>query len=73
MAAATVDSLIGQLGAIFRDRGRGKDWLEIFGLGNLAASPSVKKHLQAMQLEQAAALVLKKKGNSAALEFSQVP
>jgi hypothetical protein len=60
-AASTVDSTIGQLRAIFRDGGRGKDWLELFGLGNPAASPAVKKHLKAVKLEQASALVSKKR------------
>ena len=35
----SMDSLIGQLRAIFRDYGRGKDWSDILGLGNPAAAP----------------------------------
>ncbi len=61
MAVSTVDRLIGQLKAVLRHKGRGKDWLELFNLGNQAASPLVKKTLRAVRLEQAAALVPKKR------------
>ncbi len=53
MAWGTLDSKVGMLRAIYRDEGYGTDW----GLkgGNPAASPEVKKHLQACSLEQSKA------------------
>ena len=56
-AAGSVDSLIGRLRAIFRDRGRGTEWVDSLGIGNPAASPLIKGHLKAVKLEQKAALV----------------
>ena len=50
----SMDSLIGQLRAIFRDYGRGKDWSDILGLGNPAAAPIIKSYLRATKLEQSA-------------------
>lgn len=52
LAASSVDSIIGQIRAIFRDRGRGGQWLHSFGIGNPAAAPAVKKHLKAVRVEQ---------------------
>ncbi|ESO98476.1 hypothetical protein LOTGIDRAFT_67844, partial [Lottia gigantea] len=51
-AASSLDTLIGQLRAIFRDHGRGSDWNEVLGFGNPMAAPSIKRHLQAVTLEQ---------------------
>ncbi|CAG2199808.1 unnamed protein product [Mytilus edulis] len=51
----SVDSLIGQLRAIFRDHGRGTDWNDMLGLGNPAASSIIKKYLSAIKLEQSMA------------------
>lgn len=56
-AAGSVDSMIGQLRAIFRDKGRGTDWIHNIGVGNPAAAPQIKSHLKAVKLEQKAALV----------------
>ncbi|CAG2191969.1 unnamed protein product [Mytilus edulis] len=42
LSAGSVDSLIGQLRAIFRDHGRGTDWNDMLGLGNPAASSIIK-------------------------------
>lgn len=61
MAWGSVDSLIGQLRAIFRDAGRGSEWVAVWGLGNPAAAPSIKQHLKAVRLEQAVARVRPKK------------
>ena len=61
-SSGTVDSTIGQLRAIFREAGRGTDWVESIGVGNPAASTQLKKHLKSVQLEQADAQVEKKKG-----------
>jgi hypothetical protein len=36
-SAGSVDSLIGQVRAIFRDYGRGSEWNDTLGLGNPAA------------------------------------
>lgn len=57
MAAASVDSIIGQVRAIFRDGGRGGQWLESLGIGNPAAAPIIKKHLKATTVEQSQARV----------------
>lgn len=59
-SAASVDSLIGQLRAIFRDYGRGGIWSEPLGAGNPAAAPCVKSYLSAVRLEQTAASVVPK-------------
>jgi len=61
LAASTVDSTIGRLRAIFRDRGRGREWSEQFGWGNPASAPIIKKHLKCVKLEQAEALVRPKR------------
>ena len=57
-SAGSVDSLIGQIRAIFRDYGRGTCWNADLGVGNPAAAPCVKNHLKAIRLEQSAASVL---------------
>lgn len=51
-SAGSVDSLIGQVRAIFRDFGRGSDWNAVFGIGNPAAAPIIKRYLAAIRLEQ---------------------
>lgn len=55
LSAGSVDSLIGQIRAIFRDHGRGSDWNEVLGLGNPAAAPMIKRYLSAVRLEQSLA------------------
>ena len=60
-SAGSIDSLIGQLRAIFRDHGRGSDWSDIIGLGNPAASPIIKRFLSAVRLEQSTAAVIPKR------------
>ena len=57
LAWATLDSLIGQVRAIFRDIGRGSEWLAIWGVGNPAASPLIKGHVKTVKLEQTRAAV----------------
>ncbi|CAG2184853.1 unnamed protein product [Mytilus edulis] len=52
LSAGSVDSLIGQIHAIFRDNGRGGDWNEILKLGNPAGAPMIKRYLSAVRLEQ---------------------
>jgi hypothetical protein len=51
-SAGSVDSLIDQVRAIFRDFGRGSDWNAIHGIGNPAAAPIIKRYLAAIRLEQ---------------------
>ena len=60
LAAKSVDSLIGKLRAIFRDLGRTGDWNPITYIGNPASSLLMKKHLQAVTLEQTSASVVSK-------------
>ena len=60
LAAKSVDSLIGKLRAIFRDVGREGDWNSVLLTGNPAASLPMKRHLQAISLEQASHNVAKK-------------
>ena len=60
-SAGAVDSLIGQIRAIFRDSGRGTEWNETYGVGNPAASPLIKRHLSAIRLEQSSSSVLVKR------------
>ena len=57
----SMDSLIGQIRAIFRDHGRGREWSDILGLGNPAASPMIKNYLCATKLEQSTLGVTPKK------------
>ncbi|CAC5380819.1 unnamed protein product [Mytilus coruscus] len=47
LSAASVDSLIGQIRAIFRDHGRGGDWNK--ELGNRAGAPMIKGYLSAVR------------------------
>ena len=60
-SAGSVDSLIGQVRAIFRDFGRGTDWNDTLGVGNPAAAPLIKKYLAAIRLEQSLAAVSPKR------------
>ena len=60
-SAGSVDSLIGQVRAIFRDYGRGSEWNDTLGLGNPAAVPIVKRYLAAMRLEQSTTATLPKR------------
>ncbi|CAG2218693.1 unnamed protein product [Mytilus edulis] len=64
LSAGSVDSLIGQLRAIFRDHGRGTDWNDMLGLGNPAASSIIKKYLSAIKLEQSMAAASPKHARS---------
>lgn len=56
-ASSSVDTLIGQLRAIFRDLGRGSDWNISLGIGNPMASPCIQRHLKAVRIEQTRSLV----------------
>ena len=51
-SAGSVDSLIDQVRAIFRDFDRGSDWNAIHGIGNPAAAPIITRYLAAIRLEQ---------------------
>ena len=53
LAAGTVDSLIGKIRAIYRDKGRHEDWNERLSLGNPAASVLVRRYLKLVKEEQA--------------------
>ena len=55
LAAGSVDSLIGNLRAIFKENDRARDWEERLGLGNPAASLLVRKYLKCVKEEQATA------------------
>lgn len=52
LSAGSVDSLIGQVRAIFRDTGRGTEWNAPLGIGNPASAPMIKQYLSAVKLEQ---------------------
>ena len=60
-SAGSMDSLIGQIRAIFRDHGRGSEWFQALALGNPAAAPVVKQFLSAVRLEQSAAATIPKR------------
>lgn len=53
LAAKSVDSLLGNIKAIFRDVGRSGEWNPVFCTGNLASSIFLKRHLKAGSIEQA--------------------
>ena len=55
LAAATVDSTIGKLRAIFNSAGRCGPWNELFCIGNPANDSSVQSYLQFITKEQTAA------------------
>jgi len=57
LAAGTVDSLIGQLRAIFIKSGRGGEWNEAICTGNPAAAPMLREYLRITKAEQANALI----------------
>lgn len=48
-SAGSVDSLIDQIRANFRDFRRGSDWNAILGIGNAAAAPIIKRCLAAIR------------------------
>ena len=52
LTAGSVDSLIGQIRAIYRDFGRGSDWNDLLGIDNPAAVPVIKRYLEDVRLEQ---------------------
>lgn len=56
-AAGSVDSLIGKIRAIYRDRGHGTEWNGLLGTGNPAAAPCIKRYLSAVKLEQSLSAV----------------
>ena len=60
LAAKSVDTLIGKIRAIFRDMGRSGDWNPVLLTGNPAASHILKRHLQAVTLEQSNLGVVRK-------------
>ena len=60
-SAGSVDSLIGQIRAIFRDHGRGKEWNDSLGVGNPAAAPIIKRYLSAVKIEQSTSAVTPEK------------
>ena len=51
----SLDSLVGQLRAIFRDHGRDREWNDIFGCGNPVASCIIRGYLSSARLEQSSA------------------
>lgn len=60
LASGTVDNIIHQLIDIFDMSGRGRDWNSSLGVGNPAASDTVKLYLKAIKEEQARAHVVPK-------------
>ncbi|CAG2246538.1 unnamed protein product [Mytilus edulis] len=60
LAAGTVQSMLGQLKAIFESNGRGSEWNEITKIGNPVCSPEVDKYLHAIQFEQSKSHVVQK-------------
>ena len=50
-SAGSVDSLIGKLRAVFRDHGRGTDWINTFGVGNPATAVIIKQYHKAIKVE----------------------
>ena len=59
-SAGSVDSLIGQLRAIFRDHSRGTDWINTFGVGNLATAVIINQYHKAIKVELSSAVVTSK-------------
>ena len=57
----SLDSLTGQLRAIFRDHGRGREWNDVLGLGNPVAAPIIKNYLRETKSEQSALGITPKK------------
>lgn len=51
LAYKSVDSLLGQIRALFRDEGRSGDWNSMLLTGNPAESHLLKRHLQAVSQE----------------------
>ena len=60
LAAGSVDSIIGQIRAIFRDLGQGTEWNSSLGFGNPASAQLVKQYLHAIKLEQSQLRVVPK-------------
>jgi hypothetical protein len=52
LAAKSVDTILGKIRAILRDIGRSEEWNPVLLTGNPASSPVLKKHIQAITLEQ---------------------
>ena len=61
MTSKSVDSLVGKLRAIFRDLGRTGEWSDLNRQGNPASSMVFKRHIKALQVEQASHAVPIKK------------
>lgn len=59
LTAKSVDSLAGKSRAIFRDMGRAGEWNLMLYTGNPASSHILKKHIQALTVEQLNANVVK--------------
>lgn len=59
LTAKSVDSLAGKNRAIFRDMGRAAEWNPMLYTGNPASSHILKKHIQALNVEQLNANVVK--------------
>jgi hypothetical protein len=64
LAAKSVDSLLAKPRAILRDIGRSGEWNPMLLTGNPASSIVLKKHLQAVNLEQSISEVGKTTGSS---------
>jgi len=60
LSYATVDSYIGELGAIFKEAGREGDWNTALALGNPAASAEVKAYFKAFKSKQLQAAAIPK-------------
>lgn len=59
LTAKSVDSLAGKNRAIFRDMGRAAEWNPMLYTGNPASSHILKKHIQALNVEQLNANMVK--------------
>ena len=64
LAVSTVQSILGKLKAIFALYGKGQVWDAGEGKGNPVESPSVRKYVKALQLEQSRSHVSGKTGNT---------
>ena len=60
LAAKSVDTILGKIRAILRDIGRSEEWNPVLLTGNPASSPVLKKHIQAITLEQSRSEISRK-------------
>lgn len=72
LASGTVDSLLGQLRAIFAEAGLGGQWDDRLGIGNPVSHPSIENYLKLIKEEQAKARVCPKKAVPLFLEKLQL-